>query len=155
MPTRSIAITLLLLAGVAAGQPVAHATWATTGSGTARSDAHLLSEGNTPTVTTQAGDPTVYELEWAVTEVAPSAPATGYRVLRTGADGIGVAVTTGTCAGTTEDGVADVVVPANPADPQQTCTDAGAATLGPVTYTVQPVYVRWLGPPSAPSLPHG
>lgn len=160
MPIRSTIVPPLLLLLVAVafgiGQPVAHAAWATTGSGTAGVDSGVLPAGSTPTVTTQpAGDPVVYELRWASTELAPAAPATGYRVLRTGADGIGVVVTDGSCAGSTQDGVPDVVVPADPAEPEQTCTDTGAASLGPVTYTVQPVFLRWLGTPSTPSLAHG
>ncbi|MBM7806986.1 hypothetical protein JOD57_002823 [Geodermatophilus bullaregiensis] len=74
-------------------------------------------------------------------------PVTGWQITRESSLlGAGL-VSSGTCAGTSANGVPGVAQPT--ADGSTlTCTDVATVSVGTVRYAVTPVYVRWVGPPS-------
>lgn len=145
--------TLLALVVLGHGTGDAAAAWTARGSGQARATAATLPAVAAP----QASATTVlltktFTVTWASVTVVPGVWVTGYRITRIPSSGTAGPVTNGTCADrttTTPEGMTSVYVPADRTATTQSCTDTTAAPFnGSVSYTVTPVYAKWLGPVS-------
>ena len=145
------ALCCLLLAVALLGAPLrADAAWTATARGPGAAGATALVASVAPTVT-GSGPVTsrTFTVSWPVPDPFPT-PITGWQVVRESSLlGAGL-VSNGSCAGTTTDGVPGVTQPARTGT-TLTCTDVATVSVGTVRYSVTPVYLRWVGPPSPPS----
>ncbi|TYP87895.1 hypothetical protein BD833_10569 [Blastococcus xanthinilyticus] len=152
--TLRLAVVAFALVPLLLAADPASAAWATKGAGPARAQAVVIPQTATPAATKATPAPQylpVYTLTWTTTKHSGGRGVIGYQVRRTQWQGSGLVVTSGTCAGTTVDGMPNVFVPSDPDAPTQSCTDLDAYTSGTVSYTVTPVMGRWTGPTSTSS----
>ncbi|WP_448642047.1 hypothetical protein [Geodermatophilus sp. URMC 63] len=141
------ACRLLLVAALLVPAVPAQAAWSVPGSGTGAARAGKLVSAAAPSVT-GSGPATsrTFTVTWPVPP-AGGVPVTGWQVTRDSSLlGAGL-VSSGTCAGSSANGVPGVAHPASDGT-RLSCTDVATVSVGTVRYTVTPVNVRWVGPPS-------
>jgi len=147
-------IALTCLTTVLLPAAPALAGWKTSGTGPARAQAVVIPQAAAPTAVKANPAPDynpVYTVTWASTEHSGGRGVIGYQIRRTQWQGSGLVITSGTCTGTTVNGMPNVFVPSNPEAATQSCTDRDAYNSGTVSYTVVPVMGRWTGAASAAS----
>jgi len=150
---RRLIVVAFALALVGTADP-ASAAWAVKGAGPARAQAVTIPQAATPAAIKTNPAPSynpVYTVSWTTTKHSGGRGVIGYQVRRTQWQGSDLVVTSGTCAGTTVNGMPNVYVPSNPDATTQSCTDLDAFNSGTVSYSVVPVIGRWTGAKSASS----
>jgi hypothetical protein len=156
---KRLAVLLWTLVPVLLAAEPASAAWAVNGSGPSRVLSVVMPQGAVPTVA-KVTDPVLYGsyvpvfvLSWNTATLPGGRAVSGYQIRRTVFPGTTIAKTeiiaSGTCLGSTVQGLPNVFVPAVPTAAKQTCTDTEAFAKGGVTYTVTPVLSSWVGPVSA------
>jgi len=151
---RLVILALLTLGAHAAiSAPAADAAWLISGAGPSAGRAATMPRGSMPAVVPSGliGSRT-FTLTWTTSTLA-GRPATGYVITRRSTLLGDSLVEGGTCKGATANGTPNVMTPANPAAPTQSCTDVTLVDVGTVSYSVTPVYLRWSGTASTMSTP--